>query len=59
MNQNHANHAIECTIDGCANHCDCEPCCALDHISVCNCGCEKAEQVAQTECASFCPKQDQ
>lgn len=57
MNKSHANHSIACTIDECANHCDCEACCSLDHIEVCNCGCQKAEQSANTECSCFKPKQ--
>lgn len=57
MNKSKANHCIECTIDECANHCDCEPCCALEHIEVCGCGCDKAESSENTACASFVPKQ--
>ncbi|MCI6639440.1 MAG: DUF1540 domain-containing protein [Pygmaiobacter massiliensis] len=58
MNKSHANHSIECTIDECANHCDCEPCCALDRIEICSCGCQKAQNSEHTECASFRPKQN-
>ena len=57
MNKSHANPSIECTIDECANHCDCEPCCALDRIEICSCGTQKAENKEQTACASFRPKQ--
>ena len=42
MDKNHANHCIRCTINECANHCDCEPCCALDSIEVCCCNTDKA-----------------
>ena len=52
MNKSHANHSIECTIDECANHCDCEPCCALDRIEICSRGPQKAESSDHTSCAS-------
>lgn len=56
MNRSNPNYAIECTIDECANHCDCEPCCALSRISICSCSDTKALDAGHTECASFKPK---
>ncbi len=58
MDKNHANHCIRCTINECANHCDCEPCCALESIEVCCCNTDRATDKQCTECASFRAKNE-
>lgn len=58
MNKSNPNHSIECTVDECANHCDCEPCCALSHIAICGCTDQKTCQSSSTQCSSFEPKQN-
>lgn len=56
MNLEHANHCIECSLDECANHCVCEPCCALDHIQVGTCGEGSAQGTCEALCSCYRPK---
>ena len=51
----HANKAIACTVTECANHCDCENYCSLDHIVV---GTHESDPKMDqcTDCKSFCKK---
>ena len=57
MDKAKVNYAVGCTINECVNHCEWEPCCSLEQISVCSCGDAKAVDCTSTECSSFKSKE--
>lgn len=52
MDRSQSNKAIRCTVDQCANHCDCAEYCALDCITV---GTHESNPTVDqcTDCKSF------
>ncbi len=52
MDKSHYNQSIRCTVDQCANHCDCAEYCSLDAITV---GTHEANPTVDqcTDCKSF------
>ena len=50
------NQSIGCNVDTCKYHCpDCT--CRLDSIQVQTCGSKQCSAAAETQCASFSPRQ--
>ncbi len=52
MDKSHYNQSIRCTVDQCANHCDCAEYCSLDAITV---GTHEGNPTVDqcTDCKSF------
>lgn len=52
MNNNKANHCIECTVTSCSHHCTTDNYCALDKITVGTHECDPTVEQC-TDCMSF------